>query len=374
MTSFSKSFGLTELGMKELKWRNDVLTGNNQTKPVEIDHDIEEGDEDSNNGSNKEEELVHAMEESAKKEKETVERQAKTDLERILKMNEVGGGSGSSRASSRSSSSSSSASVKTITSTSTAGSVPQASPQVTSTKNTVPAAAAAAASDTTDRNDDNGGSNADTNVVVKKESVGVSKGASRAVIRIEANNGSLSIDSLPIAKYSASLTTAPPSRGIVAGGGVIQPRQSLLGSNKKKSNKKKSQKQRRGISKLKQDESGGYHYYLNNGEHVGGECIINGTPMDTTVMACGDVTCFVLTRTDLISLFNETHMNKHIEKTNLINEMFIKKATIRAQPLTDHSTLSKGTKLSRGDKISRARRSDVLNKQGTNFGVVTKVS
>jgi hypothetical protein len=55
-----------------------------------------------------------------------------------------------------------------------------------------------------------------------------------------------------------------------------------------------------------------YHSYLNNGEHLGGECILNGTPMDSTVMACGDVTCFILTRTDLISLINETNINEHI--------------------------------------------------------------
>jgi hypothetical protein len=54
------------------------------------------------------------------------------------------------------------------------------------------------------------------------------------------------------------------------------------------------------------------HSYLNNGEHLGGECILNGTPMDSTVMACGEVTCFILTRTDLISLINETNINEHI--------------------------------------------------------------
>jgi hypothetical protein len=72
---------------------------------------------------------------------------------------------------------------------------------------------------------------------------------------------------------------------------------------------------------LLQSLDSNYHFYLNNGEHLGGECILNGTPMDSTVMACGEVTCFILTRTDLISLFNETHLNEHLRmKSNYLDE------------------------------------------------------
>jgi serine/threonine protein kinase/CRP-like cAMP-binding protein len=42
---------------------------------------------------------------------------------------------------------------------------------------------------------------------------------------------------------------------------------------------------------------------INTGDHVGAEAILNGTPMDCTVIAKGNVTCFVLTRDDLAVLW-----------------------------------------------------------------------
>jgi hypothetical protein len=41
------------------------------------------------------------------------------------------------------------------------------------------------------------------------------------------------------------------------------------------------------------------------GEHVGGESILSGSPMDCTVIARGEVTCFVLSREDLAALLSD---------------------------------------------------------------------
>jgi hypothetical protein len=309
MTSFSKSFGLTELGLKESRWRSEILSS-----PKAIHHDIEEGDEEngSRNGSKKEEDLIKEREEELQKEKDELfmkQQAAVNDMKQMLQLNEAG---------------------------------------------------------FTPDNDTSCGSSANCSTDASTSSSNQSSCETSMNI---SHKGALRVPPAPLT-ISHDNTTSPT---VVANKKGFTEDQEVEASpimhlsKKQSTSSSASNINKRRITKLKGDDDGS-HYYLYKNEHIGGECVLEGLPMDSTVMACGDVTCFILTRTDLISLFNETHLNEHVDKTNIVNEMFIRKAVIRSRPPTQTGTPLFA--VNPGDRIARSRGSEVINVHGPGlFGI-----